>query len=40
MISWRIRLLLNEKFEVLPMRGHTSGVNADRSDQTDAEPRQ
>ena len=35
-----IRLFLNEKFEVVPMRGHTSGVNADCSDQTDAEPRQ
>ena len=40
MISWCIRLFLNDKFEVVPMRGHTSGVNANRSDQTDAEPRQ
>jgi hypothetical protein len=28
------------EFEVLPMRGQTSGVNADRSDQTNAEPLQ
>jgi hypothetical protein len=40
MISWRIRLVLNEKFEIVPMRGQTSGVNANRSDQTNAEPRQ
>jgi hypothetical protein len=40
MISWRIRLVLSDKFDVVPMRGHTSGVNADRSNQTDAEPRQ
>ena len=40
MISWRIRLFLNDKVEVVPMRGHTSGVNANCSDQTDAEPRQ
>jgi hypothetical protein len=31
---------VSEEIEVAPMRGRTSGVNADRSDQSDAEPRQ